>query len=380
MSVFRESSVIVIESSKRYIRAGVGVSDFLHVPTLVPFLSEEQEVPARVGLRKNPSTSRIENGTETHNGAASRLGKEEDIEMSNGYQNGKLSSKTTTKYISRPCRQLGILPDAKVSDYLVGQQLDDALAAKENVEVYWPLDDGDDIRSWPQVEALWKYVLFNRLGLRRKQNESPVALCVPCYPRETHELLAQLFFERFNVAAFMLVERPLMQTYAVNLLYGVVVDVSYSDTTITPVVESLIQYNNTMHIDVGMKECEIYLTNILRSQQALVAAISENETFTEEQLQAELLDLTRQIWRDGLVKVPSDGETAQTEDEEGVTDIAALLVAGKEVEVVNFYHIGLDILVRKRINNASVLINWCESRNILVVVMTVSIHMDNASP
>lgn len=178
--------------------------------------------------------------------------------------------------------------------------------------------------------AIRKHILFNRLGLRRKQNESPVALCVPPYPRKTHELLAQLFFERFNVAAFMLVERPLMQIYAVNVVHGVIIDISYNHTTITPVVESLVQNNHTVHIDIGMKECEVYLTHILRSHQTLVAAISEGESFTEEQLNAELLELTRKIWRDGLVKVPSDGEAAPAEEEEGVTDIAALLVAGKE--------------------------------------------------
>lgn len=175
-----------------------------------------------------------------------------------------------------------------------------------------------------------KYVLFTRLGLRRKQNESPITLCVPCYPRPTHELLAQLFFERFNVAAFMLVERPLMQMYSTNVLHGVVIDISYSGTTITPIVESLVQYHHTAHIDLGMKECEIYLIHILRSHHNLVAAISEGETYTEEQLNTQLFELTRQIWRDGLIKVPSDGETAQPEEEEGVTDIAALLVAGRE--------------------------------------------------
>jgi actin-related protein 9 len=35
------------------------------------------------------------------------------------------------------------------------------------------------------------------------------------------------------------------------------------------------------------------------------------------------------VWKDGHVKVPSDGETAVAEDE-GVTDIAAVIVAGKE--------------------------------------------------
>lgn len=114
---------------------------------------------ARVGLRKNPSTSKTENGAETTNGLGSRMGsvypEEKHAEITNGYQNGKAISKATaTQEIIRPRRQYNPLPDAKVSEYLVGQQLDDALAAGENIEIYWPLDE-DDIRSWPQVEALW---------------------------------------------------------------------------------------------------------------------------------------------------------------------------------------------------------------------------------
>lgn len=257
-------------------------------------------------------------------------------------------SNTATTICIRPCRTYPAQPEAKVSEYLVGTLLDEAIAAGENVEIYWPLEEGNDIRSWPQVEALWwifkirlmrhifsvsirKYVLFNRLQLRRKQNESPVALCVPSsFSRATHELLAQMFFERFNVAGFMLVERPLMQLFAVNALYGVVIDISFSNTTITPITDSIIQYDHEVNIAIGTRDCELYLAKLLRSNQSLVAALSEGQTLTEEELNALLVELAQQIWRDSLVKVPSDGETAQPEEDEGVTNIAALLVAGKE--------------------------------------------------
>lgn len=50
-------------------------------------------------------------------------------------------------------------------------------------------------------------------------------------------------------------------------------------------------------------------------------------------IQETLLALVKQIYEEGLVKVPSDGETAVTEDD-GVTDIAAIVVAGKEKAVI----------------------------------------------
>ncbi|KAF8517973.1 actin-related protein [Hysterangium stoloniferum] len=311
MSVFRESSVIVIETSKRNIRAGVGLGDFLRAPSI--------ELRACVGLRKNASTSRLPSTVEDG-----------------------------TAYISRTRRRRPV-PDAKVSDYLVGTPLDDAIAAGENIEVFWPFEEGDDIRCWAQVEALWqlsyaiiifdghfrKHLLFTRLQLRRKQNESPVALSVPSsYSRKTHELLAQLFFERFNVPGFMLVERPLMQLFASNALHGVVIDISHADTTITPIIDSMVQHVNEIHLDIGIRDCEVYLANILRSHQSLVTALSEGESYTEDQLGAQILELVQLLWRDGFVKVPSDGETAQVDDDEGITNIAALLVAGKEKTLI----------------------------------------------
>jgi actin-related protein 9 len=89
-----------------------------------------------------------------------------------------------------------------------------------------------------------------------------------------------------------------------------------------------------IHLDIGIRDCEIYLAKILRSHQSLVAALSEGESYTEEQLNAQLLELVQRLWRDGFVKVPSDGETAQVDEDEGITNIAALLVAGKEKTLI----------------------------------------------
>jgi len=42
-----------------------------------------------------------------------------------------------------------------VSDYLAGGALDEALAAGEDVVVYWPFLNGCEISNWVQAEALW---------------------------------------------------------------------------------------------------------------------------------------------------------------------------------------------------------------------------------
>jgi actin-related protein 9 len=40
--------------------------------------------------------------------------------------------------------------------------------------------------------------------------------------------------------------------------------------------------------------------------------------------------LARQVWQAGLVRVPVDGMAVREAEDKGVTDITAVLVAGKE--------------------------------------------------
>jgi len=180
-----------------------------------------------------------------------------------------------------------------------------------------------------------KHILFNRLERRRVQNESPVLLSIASgLPRTTYERICQMFFERFNVAGFGVVERPVVQMYATNSLSGVVVDIGDYETDITSIYDGFIVHQGRTQLSLGLKDCEIYLAHLLRSNQSVMSALSPpNHPLDQETLQAKLVELVQQLWKDGHIKVPSDGEIAAPEDE-GVTDIAAIVVAGKEKAVI----------------------------------------------
>lgn len=45
-------------------------------------------------------------------------------------------------------------PSLKWSDYLVGAALDEADAAGDSLDIFWPFADAH-ITSWAQVEAIW---------------------------------------------------------------------------------------------------------------------------------------------------------------------------------------------------------------------------------
>jgi actin-related protein 9 len=180
-----------------------------------------------------------------------------------------------------------------------------------------------------------KYVLFTSLQRKRVQNESPVLLSISAdLSRERYEQICQIFFERFNVAGFGILERPMAQIYATTALSGVVVDVDYDHTDITPIYEGFILQPGTLTTSIGINDCQRYLANLLKSNQSVMAAVSPPESPLESSvLDSTLLAFVEQIWKDGHIKIPSDGETAVVEDE-GITDIAAIVVAGKEKAVI----------------------------------------------
>ena len=98
---FRDSSVVIIETSCTTVRAIHGLADLLKTPTV--------EILARVGLRRSEDGS---------------------------------STAQSTK------------PHSCVNEYIVGRQLDDALICGQDIVVSWPFKEGD-IKDFYEAEAIW---------------------------------------------------------------------------------------------------------------------------------------------------------------------------------------------------------------------------------
>jgi len=179
-----------------------------------------------------------------------------------------------------------------------------------------------------------KYVLFTGLQLRRVQNESPVLLSlISGLPREAYERTGQIFFERFNVAAFSILDRPMAQLYAVGALSGIVIDIGDTLTDITPIYDGLPLPGARTTARVGTRHCERFLAHLLRNNTSVTGVLAELALPPAEHPTA-LRALARQVWQAGLVRVPVDGIALREAEDEGVTDIAAVLVAGKEKAVI----------------------------------------------
>ncbi|TFL05408.1 actin-like ATPase domain-containing protein [Pterulicium gracile] len=298
---FRDSNVVIIDTGRTSIKAGLGLHELLKTPTV--------EIEARVGLRRSASGA-LPEGTIDHATHSS-------------------ASSSTFSSLAQYT-----IPSASVNDYLVGTQLDEALAAGQDILVSWPFASGNVV-DWTQAEALWKHVLFTRLQRRRVQNESPVLLSIAAgLPRTSYERICQIFFERFNVAGFSLLERPMAQIYAANSLSGVVVDVDYDTTDVTPIYDGFIVRSAHTCSQIGLRDCQNYLAYLLRGNQSVVSAFSPTDApLSSEALHAILVDFVQHVVQKGHIKVQSTGE-AVVEDDTGVTDIAAILVAGKEKAIL----------------------------------------------
>ena len=165
-------------------------------------------------------------------------------------------------------------------------------------------------------------------------------LCVqPNLPKSSYERLTQIFFERFNAAALAIYERPLLQLFSINALSGVVIDIGPDSTEIGPVLDSDVYRYGLRVVPVGAKQCEWYLVNVLKANAALMSQIKTQISLSERDLDSALFKIVRVAEKEGLIHISESGGVSvitQTpiEDEGALSNIAAVLVAGKEKAVI----------------------------------------------
>lgn len=147
-----------------------------------------------------------------------------------------------------------------------------------------------------------------------------------------------MFFERFNVAGFSILERPMAQLYACNALNGLVIDLGYHWTDVSAIYDGCLLKHARASTPVGIKACLAFLAQVLKTNSSLVSTLSPSDNpLSPEALHQVFQDLASTLYHRGLVKPPVLGSsqlaTGEVE-EEGIVDIASILVAGKERAVI----------------------------------------------
>ncbi|PWN49403.1 hypothetical protein IE53DRAFT_363175 [Violaceomyces palustris] len=329
----REAKAVIILTGSHTTTAGIGITEIFKKPSI--------SLPTRVALIRSNS---LTNHHHHHQPSTSTF----------------TSTSTSEKSSPQP-QQLSPPPDH--TSYLVGSQILEAQRRGEDLEIFHPLRKGRVV-DWQQMMAIWRHLLFQLLPLRRSHNDSHVLLSLPApISRRDHAELTKLFFQSFNTPALCIVEKPLLSAFAVGSLNACVVDVGWQGSTVSPVLDSMVQHASIVRSDVGARECTLWLTHLLRQDESIVKALSAlvrykitknsysssnssssstpvvvTQSKEKQKLEEMLHQLATQLVEDGQVqsdrskggglgsKLKTNAEVDQDEDDEGNFDIAAALL------------------------------------------------------
>lgn len=158
---------------------------------------------------------------------------------------------------------------------------------------------------WPAADLFRSAHIFSLLNINVTSNTSPMLLIPPAEPATLplpdQALYTQLAFENLNVPGFSIVPLPLASLFALNATTGLVVHVGRTSSSVFIVTDSIVRWECSVTVDVGMTDCEEWFRGRLAQdsalEKALKAAVGEAEPWTEAlkaKLVAEVADAT---WR-----------------------------------------------------------------------------------
>lgn len=139
------------------------------------------------------------------------------------------------------------------TNYLVGSDGkvivgDDQIDKFPENEVYTLMDNGT-IYDFDHIVQNWEYV-YDHLDNDHKidSKEFPLTMTEASWNSKKNKLkTCELAFETLQVPLFSLVKKPLCQLYHMNRSNGLVIDIGSSTTTITPILDGIVQDKSSYH-------------------------------------------------------------------------------------------------------------------------------------
>ncbi|KAI8900394.1 actin family [Globomyces pollinis-pini] len=129
-----------------------------------------------------------------------------------------------------------------------------------------PVIDHGLIRDFNHLSRFWS-LLLQKHGVIIEKNEFPTFLNIPItWSKNDIELVIQIMFENLNTPGLFLLQQPLATLYGVGIVSGVVIDIGYHTTDITPVIENNIIYNAQKTVPIGGADIDNYLNQLLLQQ------------------------------------------------------------------------------------------------------------------
>ena len=118
------------------------------------------------------------------------------------------------------------------------------------------------ITNWDDMEKIWQYTFLNKI--KAKPDQHRVLLAVgPLNSKESHEKIAEIMFETFNVPAIYIANPPLLTLYASGRGSGIVVSSGDGVTHILPIYQGMPLPDHLEKINFGGKDITNYLISLL---------------------------------------------------------------------------------------------------------------------
>ncbi|KAJ9078470.1 hypothetical protein DSO57_1006250 [Entomophthora muscae] len=270
MAGIAEDKILVLEFGTYSIKLKVGTDDVGSLPNL--------EIRSQIGIPSDLLTSVEEED-------APRSKRISDENLKSAFTEGKLVlGSELTKYFSA----------------------DKPSAEKGPIKVFDTLNE-DGIIDWSCLKLLLIHLLACELEIALDDNDSALLVAVPLsWPKVDLEHLSQLCFENLNSPALFILPQPLATLYGYGVSNGLVVDIGYSSTKLTPIIDCCVIGYGHSTLAFGTKDFDELLLEYILGNTEL------QSTFSEVKLDLDLVQYLREAGYLSFIKkegVLNDGSS-----------------------------------------------------------------------
>lgn len=179
-----------------------------------------------------------------------------------GYGNSNAPEFTFPSIVGRPILRAEEKLDGPVlKDIMVGNE---ANAMRSALDIRYPMDNGI-VRDWDDMEHLWDYALYEKLGLQPGHlgNDKILLTEAPLNPVKNRERMVGTMLEKYGFGGVYVAIQAVLALYAQGLSSGVVVDSGDGVTHIVPVYESVVLNHLIKRIDIAGRDITRQMISLL---------------------------------------------------------------------------------------------------------------------
>ncbi|KAJ2357268.1 hypothetical protein IWW50_002660 [Coemansia erecta] len=266
VALHREESFVIIELGSHTTKAMQDVTDVNKLPTVV--------IRSRAGIAKQDEPQEPKDTNMSVDDAAGEQAKSPQAEPTPRVDSPQVETPQPVDSTDKPASVNGSSSsnsndqDSSGPNYVFGSALESA--STDTLETTVDIISGGFVKDWDALSAFLRHIVTKELGIRIPDNTSAFLFSIPAlWPKSDLENLAQIAFEDLNAPSIMVVEQPLLAAYGNGGVTGVVIDMGHDTTTITPIVDSIVQNSSITQTTVSGAAVTARLHELLEADTGL---------------------------------------------------------------------------------------------------------------